>query len=224
MNSQKIIFLAARQNASFRRVALGPPLSSSCFCTQKAPPAEKVAPTLVDRSKSTVAPSSTNLTFLSVLKGLKDSPSPALLYGVSGLIPFVAVPAYTLASGCYCPMLGTIQLWYGASILSFLGGVRWGHALRPGGELTMQNLGVSVTPSLAAVAALAAPYPAGVLATATALSAVAYVDLAKDCPYPHWFKSMRVLLSSVAVTSLLATFVLSYTHKKQKEQSKPTGQ
>ncbi|XP_065350269.1 transmembrane protein 69-like [Cloeon dipterum] len=167
----------------------------------------------------------TDLTVLSVLKGLKDSPSPALLYGLSGLIPFVAVPVYTLSSGTFCPLMGSIQLWYGASILSFLGGVRWGHALHPASAgMTFENLGVSVAPSLVAVAALGLPYAPGVLTVATGLTGAAYFDLARSkSSYPHWFKSLRLVLSSVAVASLLSALALSYTHKKE-EKNKENSQ
>ena len=60
---------------------------------------------------------------------VRHSPTPALVLGISGLIPFVAAPLYMHYSGAFLPEIATAQLAYGASILSFLGGVRWGLTL-----------------------------------------------------------------------------------------------
>lgn len=57
---------------------------------------------------------------------IKHAPAPALFYGVSGLIPFTAIPAYMFQYGAYVPELAFTSLAYSAVILSFLGGVRWG--------------------------------------------------------------------------------------------------
>jgi glucose uptake protein GlcU len=106
---------------------------------------------------------------------------------------------------------------YGASILSFLGGIRWGNSLQNPSEMSMENIGYSVVPSLVACGALAMPYAPGMLTVAAGLGSVAYLDLHKTkSSYPSWFKSMRLVLSSVAVASLLSALLLSYTHKKEK--------
>lgn len=89
--------------------------STSAFCTQPHKPQTPQAPVeQTEKKKATAVPppvaKSPNLSVISVLKGLKDSPSPALVYGLSGLIPFVAVPVYTITSGCFCPMMGSMQL------------------------------------------------------------------------------------------------------------------
>uniref|UniRef100_A0A2C9LGF8 Uncharacterized protein n=1 Tax=Biomphalaria glabrata TaxID=6526 RepID=A0A2C9LGF8_BIOGL len=52
-----------------------------------------------------------------------------MIYSVSGLIPFLSVPAYMYLPGSYCSCLAHCQLAYGACILSFLGGVSWGHEM-----------------------------------------------------------------------------------------------
>ncbi|CAL4106346.1 unnamed protein product, partial [Meganyctiphanes norvegica] len=64
------------------------------------------------------------------------SPTPALVLGFSGLIPFVAAPFYMYYSGAFLPEVATAQLAYGATILSFLGGVRWGLTLPLGSTQT----------------------------------------------------------------------------------------
>ena len=50
------------------------------------------------------------------------APSPAVVFGFSGLVPFAAVPAYMINTGEFEPNLAQIQMAYGAVILSFLGG------------------------------------------------------------------------------------------------------
>ena len=65
-----------------------------------------------------------NISVLSDLRCLPQGPGPALCLGVAGLIPFVSAPLYMANSGYFLPDIATAQLAYGASILSFLGGVR----------------------------------------------------------------------------------------------------
>ena len=77
----------------------------------------------------------------SAIIGLRHSPAPALGLGLAGLIPFVAAPAYMVLiifcndrqvksffpqynAGVFLPSIATAQLTYGATILSFLGGVQ----------------------------------------------------------------------------------------------------
>ena len=60
------------------------------------------------------------------LKEVRESPVPALTLGLAGLLPFVSVPIYLALTGVFSPSLEFAQAAYGASILSFLGGVRWG--------------------------------------------------------------------------------------------------
>lgn len=66
-----------------------------------------------------------NISVLSDLRCLPQGPGPALCLGVAGLIPFVSAPLYMANSGYFLPDIASAQLAYGASILSFLGGVRW---------------------------------------------------------------------------------------------------
>ena len=54
---------------------------------------------------------------------------PALAYGLGGLVPFVTIPAHMVNAGVFIPELAYCHLAYGAIILSFLGGTRWGLTL-----------------------------------------------------------------------------------------------
>ncbi|KAG0717440.1 Transmembrane protein 69 [Chionoecetes opilio] len=107
----------------------------------------------------------TSLALLDAVKQVRHSPTPALALGISGLVPFVAVPAYMITAGIYEAELAQAQLFYGASILSFLGGVRWGLTLPEGSTQPpdWHNLGYSVAPSLVAWLGLLAPHTVGVL-------------------------------------------------------------
>ncbi|XP_037786168.1 transmembrane protein 69-like [Penaeus monodon] len=167
----------------------------------------------------------TALAVLDNVKQVRYSPTPALVLGFSGLIPFVAAPLYIASSGVFMPEVAEAQLFYGASILSFLGGVRWGLTLpkesaQPPG---WYNLSYSVTPSLIAVSGLLMPQTMGTLTIIGGLGFAGYMDLAM-WGYPTWFKGLRFCLTFVAVlslwSSLMFKFVLDEANTKTKEDSK----
>ena len=56
-------------------------------------------------------------------------PRIVLAYGLLGLIPFLAPPLLTVAVPAHGGALALVALAYGALILSFLGGARWGLAV-----------------------------------------------------------------------------------------------
>lgn len=66
---------------------------------------------------------------LRTLSYIKEAPAPAVFYGVSGLIPFTAIPTYMLQTGLYIPEMAYTSMAYSAVILSFIGGIRWGSAV-----------------------------------------------------------------------------------------------
>lgn len=70
------------------------------------------------------------LTVWQDLKELRRSPTAPLIMGFSGLLPFAAAPLYMVQAGAFAPEVASAQLAYGAAILSFLGGVRWGMLVR----------------------------------------------------------------------------------------------
>jgi hypothetical protein len=97
---------------------------------------------------------------------------------------------------------------YGAVILSFLGGVRWGAALA---EVRGQGtaLTIAVLPSLAGWAALLLPPIPGLLVLAAGFLAVAVLDTRLPPPglWPAAYRRLRLRLS-VAVLSLHAGVLL----------------
>jgi len=137
------------------------------------------------------------------IRQLRSSPRPALLLGAAGLVPFAAAPALMLSSGAFSPELLHAQLAYGACILSFLGGVRWGLTLPEGAPQPpdWRNLGQAVAPSLVAWAGLLTPPAAGSLFVMAGLGVAAYWDVTLY-GYPGWFKALRFCLSVGAILAM----------------------
>lgn len=142
---------------------------------------------------------------------VKSSPIPALTLGLSGLIPFVAAPTYMISVGQFAPQVAFAQVVYGACILSFLGGVRWGFTIPEENPIQPDwvNLGYSVTPSLVACLGLLLPTPFSLLTVMAGLTVTGYFDMAMY-GYPPWFKGLRFTLSFVALLSLWTTFMCSF--------------
>ena len=91
-----------------------------------------------------------NETFLLLCcQGLTQAPAPALTLGLAGVIPFCAAPGYMINNGVFCPLLASWHVGYGAVILSFIGGVRWGMAVEAKSiQPSWYHFSWSVTPSL----------------------------------------------------------------------------
>ena len=134
---------------------------------------------------------------------------PFRLLGYAGLIPFVAAAALAL--------LGPAPWWsfasaalaaYGATILSFLGAVHWGLALRAPpaeGGAEWPRLGLGVAPALVAWAALLLPARPGLALLAAGVVAVAAVETlaARRGLLPRNYLALRWQLSLGAGACLL---------------------
>jgi hypothetical protein len=134
-------------------------------------------------------------------------PPAALWLGLGGLIPFLACLA-AIWLGWRHPLVGPpapIILGYAAVILSFLGGVRWGIALRMvDRSLQTEALIVSVLPSLAAWLALLAPPPAALIAMAALFLLLGIADTRlPDVGAPDWYRRLRILLTAIVAPALL---------------------
>lgn len=155
------------------------------------------------------------------LKHIRYAPAPALVLGLGGLVPFVSIPAYMVSSGYFIPALAFSQAAYGACILSFIGGVRWGITLSEDERVKPNwfNIGYSVTPSLVAWTALMLPTPMCMITLMAEVAGSAYMDLTMG-GYPQWFKALRFLLSLFAILSLWSTLMcLLILDEKQKNSS-----
>lgn len=147
------------------------------------------------------------------MKALSRAPRPALYLGFSGLLPFLSAPLLMAATQSFYPEVAFAQVAYGASIVSFLGGARWGFAIPPGSpaQPDWMNLGNSVVPSLLAWSALLLcgdDVTEAALVVMAGLGLSLHYDLTLLPGYPAWFKAMRTILTLVATFSLVATLTL----------------
>lgn len=130
-------------------------------------------------------------------------PGIVLLYGLLGIIPFVVPPLASLVVAEWRPLAGALVAAYGALILSFLGGARWGLAVAraepPAGVVTAAML-----PSLVGLALALLPEAWRVwqlLGLAAALIMVLVWDW-RAAGLPGWYPRIRGLLTAGAVAGL----------------------
>jgi len=133
--------------------------------------------------------------------------APALILGIGGLIPFVGLASLAgfgpdawhdyslLALSCY-----------GAVILTFVGALHWGYALkRPAfeGEAWLQYA-FSVAPALLAWLSLLLPVSAALRLQAASLLVCYVFDRvsARSDPVPAWFLKLRAALTAFGAASL----------------------
>lgn len=141
-------------------------------------------------------------------------PLPALLLGVAGLIPFFAagLAVWTPLLAEWRGIAGTFGITYGAIILSFLGGVRWGAAMQSGTNARplARPLSLSVTPALLAYAVLilpALPSAPLLLAVFHMIQGVDDIRAARAGDLPDWYAPLRAGLTIGASAALLSLFV-----------------
>lgn len=120
--------------------------------------------------------------------------------GLAGAIPLLSGPARLLAAHALSA--------YGATILSFLGGVHWGLAIARNGsarERISGRLLVSVVPALTGWAALLVADTSGLLILAAAIAAMLWVDLraARRGEAPAWYPKLRIPLTCAVVSAVL---------------------
>jgi hypothetical protein len=132
-------------------------------------------------------------------------PPAARWLGLAGLIPFVAGALATLPiSGALRPYGLPLLLYYGAIILSFMGGVHWGAAMMrddPG----FGPLGRSVASALIALPAALIGGAAGLmLLSAGFLGLLIYDEReTQGRRLPRWYPHLRRPLTAIVTTCLL---------------------
>ncbi|MEQ2195563.1 Transmembrane protein 69, partial [Xenoophorus captivus] len=147
------------------------------------------------------------------MKHLWKGPKPALYLGFAGLIPFISPTLLMAVTESYYPQLAYAQVAYAASIVSFLGGARWGFALPESSPAKPDwiNLANSVVPSLLAWIAMLISdsiVPAASMVI-IGLGISLHYDLSLLPTYPSWFKALRTVLTIVAFFSLLGTLLMN---------------
>lgn len=149
------------------------------------------------------------------LSALKTVPKAPLWLGLSGVLPFVAGVIVFAAGGVWfvtaeLALRSTVA--YGAVILSFLGGVRWGLALLLSNpDVRDARFALSVLPPLIGWVAILLPaFPALVmLAVSFAAQGAWDVGDAEDDGAPHWFSHLRTLLTALVCSLLSVMAVLT---------------
>jgi hypothetical protein len=146
------------------------------------------------------------------------TPKGPFVLGVLGLIPFYAA----LAGGQFAPapfngVAVTVFFTYGAVILSFLGGTRWGFEVgsRPDGPSTF-TLAFSVLPSLAALVAANSQYVSPMLGLGILMTGFILMWLwdyassgGSTRRWPLWYRPLRTALSLGAITAIAAQMWLT---------------
>jgi hypothetical protein len=120
----------------------------------------------------------------------------------AGVLPFAAAAILTLGLG------GSYQGWiaeeiatlYGAVILSFLGGIRWGAALDRGPS---SALVFSVMPSLAGFGSLFVDARAALLILIGGFALQMIWDAISTLQLPEWFIRMRLAVTVFVTACLL---------------------
>ncbi|XP_077005943.1 transmembrane protein 69 [Tamandua tetradactyla] len=148
----------------------------------------------------------------STITYLPDSPKPALYITLAGLIPFVAPPLVMVMTKTYIPLLAFTQMAYGASFLSFLGGVRWGFALPESSPAKPDflNLANSTTPVLFSWFAflICERLSEAIVMVIIGLGIALHSELFLLPHYPNWFKALRILVTLVAFFSFIITLLV----------------
>ena len=132
-------------------------------------------------------------------------PAPALLLGAGGLLPFAGGAAAQILTHDprWLPLLAS----YGAVILSFVGALHWGYAVRdvPTGASAWLRYGWSVVPALAGWICLMLPATIAVMALAGALVACLVMDefFSRGIAMPAWLLPLRRALTAGGAGCLL---------------------
>lgn len=141
-------------------------------------------------------------------------PTTALTLGLGGLVPFL-----TSAAVCFSPDLSirAFGSWalaaYGAVILSFLGGIKWGILLNDRAKLRpWKPIVLSIVPSLIAWSALLTPAIPRLLLLVVGFVLQYYLDQASVTQkrLPVWYGKLRLILTCGAVASLAAGLLAIY--------------
>jgi len=137
-------------------------------------------------------------------------PLAAKWLGATGALPFLALMILiVLGTPAWTGWATQALAFYGALILSFLGGVQWGLAIGAGKPVSdsvlARRLAISVLPSLIGWAALLMPLQLALLLMAASFALVLSFDLQASAKgdAPVWYPKLRVPLSVVVITTLL---------------------
>ncbi len=153
--------------------------------------------------------------------GRHGMPVAAIVLGVLGLIPFVALPFLSIAKPDLAvpAWLGAhltipAMMLYAAVILSFMGGVQWGLAMADdngSAGTRWRQYGVSVIPALLAWLALFFDTRVGLFLLAVGFVGLLVYDIwtVRRGEAPVWYEALRLFLTSVVVFAISLTLTLA---------------
>ncbi len=135
----------------------------------------------------------------------------AFALGLGGLVPFIGLGLWALASAHHTALAAQLQQGYAVAILSFLGALHWGAALAGNIPPARARIALSwgVVPSLLAWAAntLPAAQALPTLGAAIALCLLVDVLMLRWHAWPGWYLLLRVVLTVGALLGLGMTWV-----------------
>lgn len=128
---------------------------------------------------------------------------PAQWLGYAGALPVPGLALLMWLLPDLVPRLGSYAISYAALILSFLGGIQWGLAIRQNTGHTVSRLVVSVLPSLWAWIALFLPGTWPYFFLISGLWALlSYERTRKEAQIPAWFTTLRLRLTILLSSGL----------------------
>jgi len=137
-------------------------------------------------------------------------PAPARSFGLAGLLPFIlsALVCWVSPTVFSFPFANSgafVLCAYGAVILSFLGGIRWGVAMQHASMIQdWRVVGWAMVPSLLGWAALLVPPAIGLVLLVIGFVIQFIIDYRSTEAgiTPPWFLSLRALLTGGAILSI----------------------
>ena len=148
----------------------------------------------------------------------KNIPKTALVLGLAGVLPFVIFGLLSITFGGGLTTPKQADMWligYGAVILSFMAGIRWGLALTAHNESDQAvQMAVSVVPSLIAWAACFMPFAYGLPLLAFTHAALAVWDIRAmhNGRGSVWYAKLRMILASLVFGILVLVGLARYIH------------
>lgn len=131
---------------------------------------------------------------------------------LAGYLPFAALSIWLTGITADHPSHAFTLLLltgYGAVILSFLGGVRWGIEVQRNGETSGRTMVISMIPALIGFSAFAVPVPFVFAMLAVAFAAQGAWDSfsAHSGQVPQWYGKMRMVLTVLVCAALIVAFM-----------------
>jgi hypothetical protein len=145
-------------------------------------------------------------------RAVPPAPAPALVLGLSGLLPFVGLALLAVFGDVIWHVYWLTALsYYGAVIVAFVGALQWGYAVKRGvvGREAWIQYGFSVLPALLAWLSLLFPVWTALRLQALILL-VCYVSDRVLCtldPVPSWFMRLRLVLTLIGTVSLIGASI-----------------